>query len=312
MNYLYTNILGSFVLDDGPNILDSGDEKKLQRKHKALQQLPKEKLLPTLMLFKDQRYHYEFYKKNIKLTQLAIKESVTEDQLIIQAISNINELDKVCNVLAKRLREWYSHYFPELSELLVNHERFVELVATETKESLLKKEKIKSTMGADIGKIHIDEITNLARKIGQLYQLRREHEEYLRKVMLKYCPNLLELAGVTIGARLIELAKGLKRLALLPASTVQLLGAEKALFRHLKTGSKSPKYGVIISHPLIQNAGKKQKGKASRMLADKLSLCARLDFFKGEFKAKEYRKQLEEKLNETNDGTKENRKKSRE
>jgi nucleolar protein 56 len=114
--------------------------------------------------------------------------------------------------------------------------------------------------------------------------------------MGKYCPNLLELAGATIAARLIELGKGLKHLALLPASTVQLLGAEKALFRHLKTGSRSPKYGVIINHPLIQSAPRDKRGKASRMLADKLSLCARLDYFKGEFKAPDYRKELEAKL----------------
>ena len=85
-------------------------------------------------------------------------------------------------------------------------------------------------------------------------------------------------------------------MALLPASTEQLLGAEKALFRHLKTGSRSPKFGVIFSHPIIQKASRKQKGKAARILADKLSLCARLDYFKGEFKAKEYRKEIEGKL----------------
>jgi nucleolar protein 56 len=112
--------------------------------------------------------------------------------------------------------------------------------------------------------------------------------------MKNYCPNVLELAGATIGAKLIELAKSLKRMALLPASTVQLLGAEKALFRHLKLKTKSPKYGVIFQHPLIQNAKRSERGKMARRLADKLSLCARLDYFKGEFKAKEYRKMLEQ------------------
>ena len=117
-----------------------------------------------------------------------------------------------------------------------------------------------------------------------------------QSVMEKYCPNLLELAGVTIGAGLIELAKGLKHLALLPASTVQLLGAEKALFRHIKTGSRSPKHGIIINHPFVQSAGRELKGKAARMLADKLSLCARLDYFKGEFLAPMMKKELEAKF----------------
>ena len=82
----------------------------------------------------------------------------------------------------------------------------------------------------------------------------------------------------------------------MPASTIQLLGAEKALFRHIKTGSRSPKYGVIINHPFIQNAPRDCKGKASRILADKITLCARLDYFHGEFKAPEYKQYLEEKL----------------
>ena len=151
-------------------------------------------------------------------------------------------------------------------------------------------------MGADLAEVHLKEIKLLAADVQNLYKLRKQHELYLQKVMKEHCPNLLELGGVTIGAKLIELGKGLKNIALLPASTIQLLGAEKALFRHIKTGSKSPKYGVIINHPIIQNAGREQKGKASRMLADKLSLCARLDYFKGEFKASQYRKELEKKL----------------
>ena len=155
---------------------------------------------------------------------------------------------------------------------------------------------IKETMGADLDKIHLDEMKLLAEQITQCFSLRKKHQEYLQEVMSTYCPNLLELAGATIGAGLIDLGKSLKRLALLPASTIQLLGAEKALFRHIKTGSRSPKHGIILNHPLVQKAKRDEKGKAARMLADKLSLCCRLDFFKGELKAKEYRKELEGKL----------------
>ena len=156
--------------------------------------------------------------------------------------------------------------------------------------------KLKERMGAELGKEDVEEMRQLGREVLGLYKLRRTREAYLEKVMKKHCPNILELAGVMIGAKLLELGKGLKRLALLPASTVQLLGAEKALFRHIKTGAKSPKYGVIINHPIVQDVMKKDKGKAARQLADKLSLCARLDYFKGEFKAKEYRKGLEKRF----------------
>jgi len=288
MHYTFKNVLGEFILDEKLNIVN--------KKVKDSKPLPQEKLPKVLEIFKDKKYFQQFYQENFKLTKKSIKNSVTEDQLITQAISNINELDKTSNLLSKRLREWYSLYLPEFSEQLSHNEKFVELAATKTREELMKEFGITDSMGADLENLHVDEIILLAKEIITLYSLRKNHEEYLQKVMKKYCPNLLELAGATIGAKLIELAKSLKRLAMLPASTVQLLGAEKALFRHIKTGSRSPKYGVIINHPIIQNAKKDEKGKSSRVLADKLSLCARLDFFKGEFKAPEYKKELEEKF----------------
>lgn len=300
MNYIFTNILGTFILDEKLTIIDSlpfksigeykskeKSEAKLQKKHNA-EPLPKEKLPQVLLLFKDAKYYLDFYQKNLELTKEGLKHSVNEDNLIMQAIANINELDKIANTLSKRLREWYSLYYPELSERVENHEKYVQLVLEQDRES--------ESFGADLEELHLEEIKLLAGRIISLYALRKQHEVYLEKIMTKYCPNLLELAGTTIAARLIELGKGLKHLALLPASTIQLLGAEKALFRHLKTNSRSPKHGIIINHAFIQNAQRDKKGKAARMLADKLSLCARLDFFKGEFKAPEYRKELEEKL----------------
>ncbi len=300
MNYIFTNILGCFVFDEKLTIIDSTpfkslddyknkekSEAKLQKKHNA-SPLPKEKLLQALLAFKDQKYYQDFYNKNLELTKLSLKHAVNEDNLIMQAIANINELDKIANTMSKRLREWYSLYYPELSENVENHEKYVELV--------LEQERQPESFGADLSESHLEEMKLLAGRIISLYALRKQHELYLERIMTKYCPNLLELAGATIAARLIELGKGLKHLALLPASTIQLLGAEKALFRHLKTGSRSPKHGVILNHPFIQNAPRDKKGKAARMLADKLSLCARLDYFKGEFKAPEYRKELEEKL----------------
>jgi len=311
MKYCFTNIIGSFVLDENLKIIDQipfktieefqtkeQTESKLKQKYPDLQPLPEQKIKDILNLFKDKKYFQEFYQKNLLITKASMKTAVTEDQFIIQAIANINELDKVSNLLCKRLREWYSFYLPELSEHIGSNEKFTELVQQKTKIELLQDLKIAESvsMGADIGQIHIEEMKELAQRIKELYTLRKKHEDYLRGVMQVYCPNLVELAGVTIGAKLIELGKGLKRLALLPSSTVQLLGAEKALFRHIKTGSRSPKYGVLFQHPLIQNAHRDMKGKAARALADKLSLCIRLDYFKGELKAPEYKKDLEDKF----------------
>ncbi|MBI2662526.1 hypothetical protein HYX11_03640 [Candidatus Woesearchaeota archaeon] len=313
MNYLFTNIIGTFILDDHFKIIDQitfktvqdyltkeTSEQKLTKKHPLTKPLPPEKLALALNNFRNKKYHLEFYQKNLSLTKKAIRNSVTEDQLIIQAIANINELDKTINLLGKRLREWYSLHFPELSEKIDNHEKYAQFLLEKTRTELIKELNIDSEiMGADLDKTHLDEIKQLANQILQLRDLRYKHESYLHEVMQKYCPNILEMSGTTIGAKLIELARGLKQLAILPASTVQLLGAEKALFRHIKTGSRSPKYGVIINHPFIQNAPRDCKGKASRILADKITLCARLDYFHGEFKALEYKQDLEEKLSQT-------------
>ncbi|MEK6901736.1 MAG: hypothetical protein AABX37_05310 [Nanoarchaeota archaeon] len=309
MRYLFTNVLGSFVIDENIHLVDSilfsdteqylapeKTETTLIRKHLHLDPLPKHLLPHALLLFKEKHFLPEFKKRNLLLTKNALKQSVSEDILIMQAISSILELDKMTNILSKRLREWYGWYFPELSEQCSSHEKFVELIITKSREELQNDISQNETMGADLSPVHVEEMRQLALQVHALYQLRRHHEIYLEQTMKQYCPNLLELAGTTIAAQLIELGKGLKHLALLPSSTIQLLGAEKALFRHLKTGSRSPKHGIIINHPLVQNAKWKEKGKMARSLADKLSLCARLDYFKGEFKAPEYRQALEKKL----------------
>ncbi len=300
MKYLFSNILGSFVFDNQFNLVEAVEGKdsleKLKKKYKDGRAVPEEKLEKVLSFFKDKKYFKDFYLKNLELTKQKIKESVSEDILVMQTISNIEELKRICNILVKRLREWYAWYFPELSKRLGDNEKFVELVVKKSKIELMKELKLKESMGPELKKEDVEEMKLLGKEVLGLYKLKKKHEDYLEKVMKKYCPNLLELAGAVIGAKLILLGKGLKHLAMLPASVVQLLGAEKALFRHIKTGAKSPKYGVIINHPVVQKAKKEDKGKAARVLADKLSLCARLDYFKGEFKAKEYKKGLEERF----------------
>src|SRR3989344_2689889 len=279
MAYHYKNILGDFIIDPGFQHYKKG---------KTTMELPSEMIRKTLPLFKEKSNFAAFHEKNIELTKKSLRHSVSDDQLITQAISNINELDKVSNTLTKRLREWFSWYYPELSETVTDNKKFAELAVDAKRPS--------DSFGASLEHHHVEEIVLLAKEINKLYSLREKHEEYLETVLKKYCPNLQELAGTTIAAKLLELGKSLKHLAMLPASTIQLLGAEKALFRHILTGSRSPKYGVLFQHPFIQNAQRNERGKAARMLADKLSLCARLDYFKGEFLAKEYRKEMEAKL----------------
>jgi nucleolar protein 56 len=114
--------------------------------------------------------------------------------------------------------------------------------------------------------------------------------------MKRYCPNLLEITGMMLGAKLIAKAGSLKRLSQFPASTIQVLGAEKALFRHMKTGARPPRHGMLIQHPIVAQAKQKEHGKRARTLADKISIAAKVDYFKGEFIGKKLKKELIDKF----------------
>ena len=207
-------------------------------------------------------------------------------------------MDKVVNILVKRLREWYSYYLPEFSRTIQSHEKFVELILKKSKNELLKEIRVRKedSMGADLSNDDLKPMMALAEHMVSLYILKERQKTYLESVMRKYCPNMLAVAGPLIGAKLIEHAGSIRRLTQFPASTVQLLGAEKALFRHIKTGSRSPKYGLIYNHQLIAQAKKRDQGKVARGLADKISIAVKIDHFKGEFIGNKLKKELEKKF----------------
>lgn len=227
---------------------------------------------------------------NIKETKQRIKDSVQADDLVIQSINLIDDSKRAANIMVKRLREWYELYNPEFSRELVDQEKFAELV------SKSEDKKIKNSMGADLSKKDLDSIRRLAKKTNDMYEFIHSNEDYLAELMKKECPNITAVAGHLVGAKLIELAGGLRELVLFPSSTVQILGAEKALFRHLKTKARMPKHGVIIQHPLLAEAPAAEKGKRARSLADKILIAAKLDFFKGKFLGNQLRDELERKF----------------
>ena len=122
-------------------------------------------------------------------------------------------------------------------------------------------------------------MNNYAKSIFELQKSRKNIEEYIDHKMEDIAPNLRLLVGPTLGAKLISHAGGIKRLAMYPSSTVQIMGAEKALFRHLKSGDRPPKYGLIYQHPQVRGAKWWNRGKIARMLAGKISLAVRRDVF---------------------------------
>lgn len=215
----------------------------------------------------------ELRELNLKETKRKVKESLTNDLLIIQSIHLIDELSKVRNRLYEGFCEWYGYYFPEL----IGKEGFIEVFDMD-RESLMRKIKVDETMGAEFSKENKEALFLIGVEIRKLDELIKKEEAHLDKMMEAEAKNLKQVAGVLIGARLIKLAGGLRELAMMPSSTIQVLGAEKALFRHLRGKSLPPKHGVIYHHEKLKEAEK--KGKAARQLAGKIAIAAKKDYFR--------------------------------
>ncbi|CAG2107621.1 unnamed protein product, partial [Medioppia subpectinata] len=224
------------------------------------------------------------------------------DNMIIQSISLVDQLDKDINTFSMRLREWYSYHFPELVKIVNDNYLYAKVakVVKNRKDSMDNDEELtekleqilmdsgkaqaivhasKSSMGMDISEIDLINIEMFTSKVISLAEYRKQLMEYLMSRMHNIAPNLATLIGETVGARLISHAGSLMNLAKYPASTVQILGAEKALFRALKTKGNTPKYGLIFHSTFIGRAGAKNKGRISRFLANKCSIAARIDCF---------------------------------
>jgi len=212
------------------------------------------------------------------------KESAGEDKHLIQAVNSIDEIDEAISKLIERIREWYALYFPEM-DVIKNNETYIRLISqNKTKEEILKAKpeafpKDFIDLEDDINPIDLEIMNNYANSIFELQKSRKNIEEYIDQKMQDIAPNLRLLVGSTLGAKLISHAGGIKRLAMYPSSTVQIMGAEKALFRHLKSGDRPPKYGLIYQHPQVRGAKWWNRGKIARMLAGKISLAVRRDVF---------------------------------
>jgi len=153
-------------------------------------------------------------------------------------------------------------------------------------------------MGADLAETDLAQIQDLCKNVISLYQLRQTLENYVDNTMQEVAPNTRAIVGSLLGARLIALAGGLTNLARRPASTVQILGAEKALFRSLKTGTRPPKHGIIFQHAYLHDAKKWHRGKIARALAGKLAIAARIDAFGCRYAGDELRADIEKRIGE--------------
>jgi nucleolar protein 56 len=265
---------------------------------------------------KPEQLRAQVHNVSIELAKMKVKTTVERrDLLVAQAVQTVDDLDKSLNIFMSRVREWFGLHYPELDRMLDKHETYARLVVNlGTRENFtaenLEKEglpKAKSqkiakvaaaSMGADLGGEDLTQIQDMCRSVLELYGVRQSLEKYVDSVMEEVAPNTRAIGGSLLGARLLALAGGLLNLAKLPASTIQVLGAEKALFRSLKTKARPPKHGIIFQHPLIHDGKRWQRGKIARALAGKLSIAARVDAFRGEYGGDELKADLEKRIEE--------------
>ncbi|KAI9648211.1 Nucleolar protein 58 [Ciborinia camelliae] len=215
------------------------------------------------------------------------------DTMIVQAISLLDDLDKELNTYAMRVKEWYGWHFPEMGKIVNDNLAYARVIlkvgmrvnTSSTDLADILPEEIEAaikaaaevSMGTEITEEDLENIKLLAEQVVGFTEYRQQLSSYLSARMQAIAPNLTELVGELVGARLISHAGSLMNLAKSPASTIQILGAEKALFRALKTKHDTPKYGLIYHASLVGQATGKNKGKIARMLAAKAAIGIRVD-----------------------------------
>jgi nucleolar protein 56 len=250
------------------------------------------------------------------LTRLKLQEDLAnKDLMIIHSLSAYEEYTEAINIMYERLREWYGTYFPELSDIVKKIESYVNLVSKFTSKENYTEEALKElgysdqkirrildasrrSVGGYLRNEDLEMIKEYADAIKKVIETRDRIDIYIRSLMEDVAPNVTAIVGYKLGAKLITKAGGLSRLAMLPASTIQLLGAEKALFRALGKGAKPPKHGYIFQHPYINQSPRPIRGKIARMMASKIAIAARADAFGGEFIGDKLSEELRSKVDE--------------
>ncbi|MFW6083535.1 MAG: NOP5/NOP56 family protein [Thermoplasmatota archaeon] len=290
------SIKNNDVLDEERELLNKYDglfviSERLES-HGAVKDIGEELVDP-----KDYSYSSDLLQKTlIEVGKIEVKESIDIGEHLAKAVETIQDLNETINILMERMRDWYSLHFPELEDQ-VSDERYVELIEKYGyKEEIMDDLNIENSIGGDITEKEKNNYIYLANVIKTQFEYRSQLHEYVENMMRTYAPNITALTGPKLGGELIEKAGSLKKIAMKPSSTIQVLGAEKSLFKHLEKGTKPPKHGLILQHPYVHKAPYDKRGKIARAFANKIAIAARLDYFSNKNKGNELRNELEEKI----------------
>ncbi len=259
-------------------------EKKLKKKYsqkEAFENLENystdenvvKKLIENKIVKDEKTYLKDLHDFLIDFTKFKLKREYSPDKIVVQLVQGLEDSEKITNLMYERVSEIFSTYDPEKEKEFTNMKQMSEYIVKNVKQG-----KNKNKMGWDLNKDEILILRKFSLELLNYIKFKEELEKYIEKIMKKFAPNLTIVAGPILGARLINSAGSLERLSKFPSSTIQVLGAEKALFRHLRSGAKPPKHGLVLQHPLVLAAGK-NKGRVARMLASKIMIACRTDYF---------------------------------
>jgi len=310
MHYLAISPVGLFIIDEKNKIVKfKYFDKYPEKVARKLEKFEKQEDFPELqeikkefkdLIIEQPNKATEYFRKNfreivlenfkneaelnqflnsvlIAKTKLKISKIERRDKLIIQTVSSLNDLEKILNTMSERLREWHGLHYPELDTK--DHEKFAKLIAEHGNRKDFKD--FETSMGMELKENDIKILQIYAKQLKELYDLRKKIEKYLEKIVPEEMPNLNALLGSTLAARLLALAGSLEKLAKMPSSSIQLLGAERSLFKFLrgKERDRPPRFGLLYLHPDISTAKRELQGKVARVLSSKLTLAARADFY---------------------------------
>lgn len=246
-------------------------------------------LAQDLTFVKDDEEFNKFISEfSLFFSKKRMKFSFSKDKFVVQANNALEDLLRITNLMAERLKEWFGMHYPECRlsmKDLVTH-----VASFGTRENFPE---FVESVGLEISKEDEEVIKSYAQSIERVNEEKHRLEKYIRDSMHELAPNTSTLIDELLLAKLLAAAGSLEKLARMSASSIQLIGAEKALFRHLKKQGKSPKFGLIFMSSWIQNVSDEEKGKVARILSAKLMQSVRIDFYSGRDESARLKKELE-------------------
>jgi nucleolar protein 56 len=318
--YLYKNVLGVFAIADDQILAFEPFPRDAEEIANRLEGVaPEEGLIlkrikgygieknlkpPDLDILLDKAgaTSEEYYSLLKEVSFILAKKSISKlprGRMIIQAVEAQDDLEEALNILSERIREWYSLHFPELDSDVEEHQEFVELIEKYgARDNFPEEFGSTSSIGAILEPVDIEILKRFASEIVHIYEFKDELNSYIESAMEEVAPNVSAFAGPIVGAKLLSQAKSLENLAKMPASRVQVLGAKKAMFKHMKHRANPPKHGVIFQHPSIKTAPWWQRGKIARSFSGKAAIAAKADAFSGEYIADGLKRDFKKRLKE--------------